>query len=644
MPTRRSSPARKATAGKKRQPADHTKAVGPTWTAAAATIPPPEDRPFPGVIALRVDATDTARGIFRVHEAIPVAPGELILLYPKWIPGHHSPTGPIDKLAGLTISAAGARVEWRRDPYDVHAFHITVPKGVAQIDVDFEYLSARGRGEGSPEMTATMLNLVWSKVSLYPGGYYTRGVRFEAGVTLPSGWRFGTALERASASGDTYVFEPVGYDTLVDSPIYAGQHFKRLDLDPGAKVPVRMNLVADAPKYLAVTPRQLKLHRNLVQQAYRLFGSHHYDHYDFLVSLSDQLGKKGVEHHRSSEDGTFVDYFTDWKNHAAGRDLFAHEFEHSWNGKFRRPADLWTPNFNVPMGDSLLWVYEGQTQYWGFVLTARAGLWTPEEFRDAMAQVAARYDRGRPGFAWRNIQDTTNDPTISRRSPKAYRSWQMSEDYYSGGQLVWLAVDAKLRALSNGKRSLDDFARAFFGMDSGSFVTRTYELAEVVETLDRIAGFPWEEFLRSRIAAKSPPLDGVGAAGWQLAYSDKQSEYGKQLAKRAGYAPGFMYSVGLGVGKNGHVHDVLWGGPAFNAGIGSGETLVAVNGLAYRPEVLEEAIRAAQDEPARIEMLMKYQDRYRSVAVDWHGGLQYPHLERIEGAPDYLSAIDMPRA
>ncbi|MGH8153887.1 MAG: M61 family metallopeptidase [Rhodanobacteraceae bacterium] len=636
MPPRRKSSTRRSRSAA----ATAAAAAAPAWADSPdARIPEPQDKPYAGTIAITVDASDTSQGIFRVHEAIPVAPGELLLLYPKWIPAHHSPTGPIDKLAGLTITAGGKPVRWTRDKYDVYAFHIDVPKGVAQIDVVFQYLSPRNRGEGPIEMTPDMLDLIWDKVSLYPAGRYTRQITVAPSVTLPPGWQFGTALEMQSQSGDTYTFKPVTYETLVDSPMYAGRHFKRLDLDPGAKVPVHMAIVADAPKCLEVTPRQLQVHRNLVQQAYRLFGSHHYDHYDFLVSLSDQMGGKGVEHHQSSEDSTFVDYFTDWKNHAAGRDLFAHEFEHSWNGKFRRPADLWTPNFNVPMGDSLLWVYEGQTQYWGFVLTARAGLWSSAEFHDALAQVAARYDRERPGFEWRNIQDTTNDPTISRRSPKPYRNWQMSEDYYSGGQLVWLAVDAKLRSLTRGRKSLDTFAKAFFGVDNGSVVPRTYTFDDVIAALDGVAKHDWAEFLRSRIDANAPPMDGIEASGWKLVYTDKQSEYEKQLGKRYQYQPGFMYSIGLAVGKDGVIRDVLWNGPAFKAGIGSGGTLVAVNGHAYKPELLEDAIKGARGGKAPIELLVKQQDHYRTVPVDYHDGLKYPHLERIKDAPDHLSRI-----
>lgn len=614
--------------------------------ARTAQIPPPQDTPYPGTIAIHVDASDTTQGIFRVHETIPVAAGKLTLLFPKWIPGNHSPSGPVAMMAGLEISAGGKPLEWTRDKYDVYAFHIDVPAGVSSIDVDFQYLSSRN--DGSDEMTGRMLMLEWNNMSLYPAGHYSRDITFAPSVTLPHGWQFGTALERSgqsrvSQSGDTTTFKPVTYNTLVDSPMYAGLHFKRVDLNPGGKVPVSLDIVADAPKYLAMTPDQLKEHRALVTQALKLFGSHHYDHYDFLFSLSDELAGNGLEHHQSSEDGMGVDYFTAWDDNAPNRDLLAHEYVHSWNGKFRRAADLWTPNFNVPMGDSLLWVYEGQTQYWGFVLTARAGLWTPQQFRDALAMVAANYDRNRTGFDWRTMEDTTNDATAAHRSALPYRSWQMSEEYYSAGQMMWLAVDAKLRALTHDRKSLDDFAQAFFGVDDGSFVTKTYTFDDVVAALNGVAPHDWASFLHAQVDARKPPLlDGLAASGWKLVYTDKPSEYEKQYESRpqsSRHMFNFTWSIGLTMTGKGQVNDVRWNGPAFKAGVSTGATLVAVNGHAYSRDVLKDAIVAAKTDKTPIQLLLKYQDEYRTVPVDYHDGLQYPHLVRIEGTPDYLGEI-----
>ena len=607
---------------------------------AKAEVPPPKDTPYSGTIQIAVDASNNAQGIFRVHEVVPVHGRELTLLYPQWIPGNHSPTGPIAMVAGLTITADGKPVPWKRDKYDVYAFHLSVPSGVSALNVDFQYLSGRS-GVERIQMTGEMLSLEWNDVSLYPAGHYSRDITFAPSVTLPHGWQFGTALETASQSGDTTTFKPVTFNTLVDSPMYAGVYFKRVDLDPNGTVPVHLNIVADTPKDLEMTPEQVQVHRNLVTQAFRLFDSHHFNHYDFLYSLSDQLSGNGLEHHRSSEDGMRANYLVDWNNSAPGRDLLAHEFTHSWNGKFRRPADLWTPNFNVPMGDSLLWVYEGQTQYWGYVLTARSGMWTADQFHDALALVAANYDRNRVGFEWRTIEDTTNDPTASRRQPLPYRSWQMSEEYYSAGQMVWLEADAKIRSLTGDRKSLDTFAAHFFGVDDGSFVTKTYTFDDLVAALNGVVKYDWAGFLQQRLNAHEPPRAGIAATGWKLVYNDQQSNFQKQYDGGAStrHMISFAFSLGLTLTKRGEINDVRWNGPAFKAGVSSGATVVGVNGHDYSAEAMTQAIVAAEHGQEPIKLLLKYQGGYKTVSVDYHDGLQYPHLVRVEGTPDYLDEI-----
>ena len=607
---------------------------------AKAEVPPPKDTPYSGTIRIAVDASNNAQGIFRVHEVVPVHGRELTLLYPQWIPGNHSPTGPIAMVAGLTITADGKPVPWKRDKYDVYAFHLSVPSGVSALNVDFQYLSGRS-GFERIQMTGEMLSLEWNDISLYPAGHYSRDITFAPSVTLPHGWQFGTALETASQSGDTTTFKPVTFNTLVDSPMYAGVYFKRVDLDPNGTVPVHLNIVADTPKDLEMTPEQVQVHRNLVTQAFRLFDSHHFNHYDFLYSLSDQLSGNGLEHHRSSEDGTRANYLVDWNNSAPGRDLLAHEFTHSWNGKFRRPADLWTPNFNVPMGDSLLWVYEGQTQYWGYVLTARSGMWTADQFHDALALVAANYDRNRVGFEWRTIEDTTNDPTASRRQPLPYRSWQMSEEYYSAGQMVWLEADAKIRSLTGDRKSLDTFAAHFFGVDDGSFVTKTYTFDDLVAALNGVVKYDWAGFLQQRLNAHEPPRAGIAATGWKLVYNDQQSNFQKQYDGGAStrHMISFAFSLGLTLTKRGEINDVRWNGPAFKAGVSSGATVVGVNGHDYSAETMTQAILVAEHSQEPIKLLLKYQGGYKTVSVDYHDGLQYPHLVRVEGTPDYLDEI-----
>jgi predicted metalloprotease with PDZ domain len=608
---------------------------------ALADVPAPQDVPYQGTLKIAVDATDVAHRIFRVHETVPVAAaGPLTLLYPQWLPGNHSPTGPIDKMAGLVVKANGQVLPWTRDPLNVYAFHVDVPQGAGSVDVTFQFLSPQDRSQGRVVMTPEMLNLQWNAVSMYPAGHYARQIHAQTSVKLPAGWQAGTALEVASRSGDTLSFKPINYEDLVDSPIYAGKYFKRIDLDPGAKTPVHMDIVADAAKYLDITPEQIKPFRELVQQMYKMYGAHHYDHYDFLVSLSDKMSGNGLEHHRSSEDGTSADFFTEWKKNALSRDLFSHEFNHSWDGKYRRGADLATPNFNVPMSDTLLWVYEGQTQFWGHVMAARSGLWNAEQTRDMLAFVAATYDKGRPGLAsFRNVQDTTNDPVIAQRAPLPYRNYQASEDYYSAGQMIWLDVDGKLRELSHGKKSIDDFGKSFFGMENGKWDVNTYTFEDVVRTLNDIAPYDWAKYLRTRLDGHGPLIGGVESHGWKLVYNDKPSEAVKAIESRR-HTADLTYSLGLSIGKGGAIGDVLWDGPAFKAGISPGMTVIAINGHDYDADGLKDAVTAsAKDKSQPVELLVKNFDEYKTIRIDYHDGLKYPHLVRDTGKPDTLATL-----
>jgi len=322
--------------------------------AAPPQIVPPGSSPYTGTITLDIDATDLSHRIFRIREHIPVQAGPLTLLYPRWLPGNHSPTGPIDKLAGIvitgnSITGNSRRIAWTRDPLDVYAFKLDVPACVSTLDITFDYLTPTDRIQGRIVMTPAMLNLQWNAVALYPAGYDAGRITFAPSLKLPPQWQAATALDGAARDGGTLHFSPVPFDTLVDSPVYAGLYYKQIDLDPGAKVPVRLDVFADDPKYLEAKPEQIAAHRKLVQQAYKLYASHHYDHYDFLFSLSEQMSGNGLEHQRSSEDGEGTGYFTEWDDNVANRDLLPHEYTHSWNGKFRRGADLATPNFNVPM-------------------------------------------------------------------------------------------------------------------------------------------------------------------------------------------------------------------------------------------------------------------------------------------------------
>lgn len=623
-------------------------APGPRAIARITPIAPPRDIAYPGDIHLAVDATDLGRHIVRVHETVSGVGPETVLLYPKWLPGTHAPEGPIDRLAGLTITANGTPVSWTRDPVDVYAFRVHPSAGIKSIDIDFEYLSAPNGSVGPLEMSPNLVILEWNNVVLYPAGYFSRRIPVEASLTLPSAWQFGSALEPERSSGATTTFKTVPLNTLVDSPVYAGRYSARFDLDPGAPVPVHLDVFADRPQLLEAKPAYIQAYRALVQQAYKLFGSHHYDHYDFLYSLSDQVEQNGLEHHQSSEDGADPDAFTEWDHNAVDRDLLTHEYTHSWNGKFRRPADLWTPNYNVPMQDSLLWVYEGLTQYWGEVLAARAGLRTRQQTLDQLAGIAA-YFQIEPGRRWRPLEDTTNDEIINPRRPMPWRDWQRFEDYYREGALIWLDVDTLIRQRSNGQRSLDDFARAFFGIDNGSFITVTYTFDDLVKALNAVEPYDWASFLHQRLDSinRPAPLAGLERGGYRLVYNDTESDYQK-TAEEHSHRLDLLHSIGLIVGERdgqspATISEVLWGGPAYEAKVTMGGQILAVNGVAYSPDVLKDAIRSAHDSSAPIELIVKNGDNFLVARIDYHGGLRYPHLERDTSQPARLDELLAPR-
>ena len=616
----------------------------PLPVALPAPTPTPADKPYPGTIALQVDLTDTTRAIMKVHETIPVTPGPLTLLYPQWIPGDHSPTGPLSKLGDLNVTADGQRLDWMRDRVDVFAFHVTVPRGVKSVTVDFQFLSPVRSRDGRVTFSSEIADMAWDMVTLYPAGYFARRIQVSPSVKLPEGWHFASALAVAQQTGNLVQFQDTNLETLVDSPVYAGSHFQRIDLSPSPANPVYLDLFGDTPESIALTPEQIELHKNLTKEAEKLYGSHHYGHYDFLYLLSDKVGGVGLEHHQSSEDGSRANYYTDWAAGVEDRDLLPHEYTHSWNGKFRRPADLWTPNFNVPMQDDLLWVYEGMTQYWGFVLTARSGLSPAAHIRDRMAQIAADYELS-PGRNWRPLIDTTNQPTISQRAPVSWLSWQRGEDYYEEGLLIWLDADTKIRELSNRTKSLDDFARLFFGVDNGSYVPKTYTFDDVVAALNQVQPYDWATFLHTRVdqLAPKPPEDGFTRGGYRLIYTDTPPDWLKHV-EESSVPPGanFGWSLGFSVGPEDTVGNVYWNSPAFKAGVTPGVRLIAVNDEAYNAKRLQDAIVAAEKTSNPIRLLLRREDHYQTLSIDYHSGLRYPKLERIEGSVDLLDAILAP--
>jgi predicted metalloprotease with PDZ domain len=620
---------------------------------SGAHIPAAQDVAYPGNVTLKVDLTDLDRRVLGVHESIPVKPGPLTLLYPEWLPGNHAPRGPIDGLAGLIITAGGRPVEWVRDAVNVYAFHVQVPAGVNRLELEFEFASPLVRDQGRTVVTPDMVGLQWNTVVLYPAGFYVSRIPIAASITLPEGWEFAGALDVEARHAGVVRFRPTTLEMLVDSPLIAGRYFKSLDLDPGARNPVHLNVFGDSAEILDVRPQQLAVHHKLVQEAYALLGPPHYDRYEFLLALSDHFGDIGLEHHRSSENRRPPGYFVEWDKVGAGRDLLPHEFSHSWNGKFRRPAGLATPDFNAPMRNSLLWVYEGLTNYFGAVLAARSGLWSEEFGRQAWASLAANMDRNRAGRAWRPLQDTTEQPLITARRPLSWLSWQRTEDYYTEGELLWLDIDTRIRELTHDRRSLDDFAHVFFagpvagpGASGGSLLGPvTYTFADVVQALKSVAPFDWEKYLMERLSGHGPgaPLDGITRGGWKLVFTETASEYVRSLEDQR-KAVDFTYSLGFAVSMlTGQLTEVRWGGPAYEAGLTMGTALIAVNGRDYRAERLKTAIALAKLNKTPVELLVKNLDRYRTVRIAYFEGLKYPQLQRIERTQDRLAAILKPR-
>ena len=614
---------------------------GPQPIPLPPPIPAPADVPYPGTIDLLADLSDITHRVVDVHEKIPVEAGKLTLLYPEWIPGTHSPTGPISKMAGLVVTGDGKRIDWVRDPVNVFAFHVDVPQGVKTLDVNFQFLAPLKEREGRISISSKIADLSWNSVVLYPAGHFSRQIHYAPSIKLPEGWKFATALEVKSQDGSLVHFKDTTLNTLVDSPLYAGVNYKRVDLSTDANNRVYLDVFADTPAELVMTPEQLQVHKNMVQEAAKLFASHHYDHYDFLFSLSDTVGGEGLEHHQSSEDGTRANYFTDWAAGSAGRDLLAHEYTHSWDGKFRRPAGLWTPNFDVPMQDELLWVYEGMTQYYGIVLTARSGMRTAEQARDLLAQVAAGFEASK-GRNWRPLVDTTNQPTVSQRTPVSWVSWQRPEDYYTEGLLIWLDADTKIRELSEGKKSLDDFAKLFFGVDNGSYVTKTYTFDDLVAALNTVQPYDWASFLRTRVFELHPevPENGFTQGGYKLVYNDNAPDWMKHAESPRGTS--FATSLGFSVMGDGNLGAVWWDSVAFKAGITPDMQLAGVNDQTFSIAVLREAILSAEKGKEPIRLLVKRGDQLETISLDYHGGLRYPHLERVDGTPDRLDDILAP--
>ena len=615
----------------------------PVAVPIVATVPDAVDTPYPGgTMQLDIDASDTVRGVYRVTQTIPVAPGttKLTLLLPEWLPGNHAPRGPMAELVDLSFTAGGQTLQWKRDRVELNAFHVTVPAGAKDVVARFIHTSPLQSSEGRISMTQEMLNLQWEKMSLYPAGHYVRQIKVKPSVTLPQGWTAAVALDGQSVSGNRLSWGETTYEVLVDSPIFAGKHFRKWDLGQN----VTLNVVADKPEQLAAKPEHIELHRNLVTEARLAFGANHFDRYEFLLALTDRMGGIGLEHHRSSENQLEPDAFLEWDKNEYDRNLLPHEYAHSWSGKFRRPARLWTPDYRQPMQGDLLWTYEGQDQFWGLVLAARSGLQGKDMVLGMLAGWAGNFSE-QPGRRWRSVEDTGFDPVFGNRKAKPYASLARNEDYYTEGALVWLEADQIIRAGTGGKKSIDDFAKLFFGMRDGDWGQLTFEVDEIVTKLGQVYPYDWATFIDTRLnqPGQPAPVGGIEQGGYKLVWKEEPNPFDKARMAEAKNLP-LTWSLGVSIDKDARVTSTQWDSPAFNAGVVTGSKVLAVNGIAYTADELKKAITAAKDGRG-VELLFQRGDKFQTVKIDYRGGLRYPWLERAAPgtAPTGLDLLLSPK-
>ncbi len=552
-----------------------------------------------------------------------------------------APSGPITDLAGLKVTAAGKPVEWRRDPEDMYSFAVEVPAGASSLEVALDYLSPAG-ANGSA--TAQLADISWGDVLLYPKGPKANELRFVPSLRLPGGWQFGTALAPASQSAGVIHFEPVSLETLVDSPVVAGAYFRTVDLSPGSQPPHFLHIVADGAAALDLKAEDSRHFSRLVPETGALFGARHYRAYHFLVTLSDQVEHFGLEHHESSDNRVGERFLVDADLRKVEAGLLPHEMVHSWNGKYRRPVGLATPDFQQPMQGELLWVYEGLTSYLGPVLTTRCGLWSQQDFREKLAWEAAKLDN-EPGRTWRPLADTAIAAQLLYGARKEGAAWRRGTDFYPEGTLIWLEADALIRQHSQGRRSLDDFCKRFCGGQSGPPRVVAYTFDDVVAVLNEVASYDWREFFQARVYQTTPraPVGGIQKAGWRLAYTNAVPAMLKSLESTRKFTD-LSFCLGVTVKEEGTVQDVIPGSPADKAGVGPAMKLVAVNGRRWNAERLRTAIQAARTNTAPIELLVENDEYFKSCRVDYHEGERYPALERDPAKPDLLAEILRPLA
>ncbi len=595
-------------------------------------------------IQISLDLTDAPRKLLHARLVMQVKPGPLTLEYPKWIPGEHSPTGPIDNLAGLVFTVNGQTLTWRRDDVNMFALHLNVPAGASELQAKLDFLAtAAPAGFSAGASTGPNLAVVsWNEVVLYPAGKPGSETMFSPTVSLPEGWKFGTALTQISAEANSVRFAPVSLERLVDSPLLAGRFFREVPIATEITPKHFVDMAADGPEDLNVSSTQIDQWSNLIRETGALYRSRHYRSYHFLLTLSDNVAHFGLEHHESSDDRVEARGLIDEETAMLNGDLLSHEFTHSWNGKFRRPAGLATQNPEQPMKGEMLWVYEGLTQYLGDVLAARSGIWTPEQFRSYLAASAADMDY-RPGRTWRDLEDTAVAAQILYSTSAQWDNWRRSIDYYPEGELVWLDADMTIRRLSANKKSLNDFCARFLGArgDTPPEVF-PYTFEDVAANLNAVQPYDWSAFLRDRITSKSPraPLAGITNGGYRLDFTDQPNEFTRAQENRD-RGLNAWYSLGFRVADN-TISDVLLGSPAYAAGLGPEMKIVAVNGRRSSDELVRQAIRDAKGKGPGIELVVDNSGFIRTLKIEYHDGEKYPHLVKQQGTPATLDDILVP--
>jgi predicted metalloprotease with PDZ domain len=593
-------------------------------------------------VSLSVDASEAPRKIFHARLRIPATPGTLTLYYPKWIPGEHAPDGPINDLAGLKFTAGGQTLKWRRDLLDGWTINVEVPAGQNEVLADLDFLSpatfAGGFSAGS-SATNKLVIISWNQVLLYPKGWKAEDITFSASLKLPKGWKYATALPGAHEVENDLHFSPAPLTTLIDSPVLAGEFLKAVPLTAGTNPPAEIDVAADSAAALE-PPQEVWDHlKNLVAQAGALFGTYHYHDYHFLYTLSDHVAHFGLEHHESDDSRVGERGLIDETDRKLDAALLPHEYVHSWNGKYRRPADLATPDYQQPMQTDLLWTYEGLTEYLGNVLAARSGLWTPDQYREYLALSAATLDH-LPGRTWRNLQDTADAAPQLYFAPRPWYSWRRGVDFYEEDDFNWLWADVIIRQQSKDKKSIDDFCKLFHGGQGGAPALKTYTFDDLVNALNQIAPYDWRGFWTERLTNHGPgaPLGGVGGSGWKLVYDETPSDF-ERSAERSENRIDEAFSVGLVLRDDGEVSDTVEGMTAAKAGLGPGMKIVAVNGRKFSADVLHDAIKTAKNASDPIELLVENAEYFKTFKFDYHDGEKHPHLVRDESKPDLLGEI-----